>query len=122
MSKNLLNNTYHLIFSYLIRLGSSKVNHDDETLVQLEALAFIKHPLYKKGQEGLYFDVGVVVTKTPIQFNNFVRPVCLPALPADTLDFLTGHLVTMAGWGLYHVDRGNRVPSKSLKFFSLKVS
>ncbi len=65
-------------FSYLIRLGSSKVNTIDKTLVILEAEAFIPHPKYEDGV--VYFDAGIIVTKTPISYNDFIRPICLPGV------------------------------------------
>jgi hypothetical protein len=55
----------------------------ETTLVTVEAEAFIRHPKYEDGV--VYFDVGIVVTKTPIFYNDFIRPICLPGCNAMKL-------------------------------------
>ncbi len=54
------------------------MNTIETTLVTLEAEAFIPHPKYEDGI--VYFDVGIIVTKTPIFYNDFIRPICLPGV------------------------------------------
>jgi hypothetical protein len=61
------------------------VNTIETTLVTLEAEAFFYHPKYKYGK--VYFDAGIVVTKTPIFYNDFIRPICLPGGNAIKLFF-----------------------------------
>jgi hypothetical protein len=54
------------------------VNTQDSSLKIFEAEAFFSHPQYKYGK--VYFDAGIVVTKTPIFYNDFIRPICLPGV------------------------------------------
>ena len=37
------------------------------------------HPKYLEGKA--YFDVGVAVAERPIEFTDYVRPICLPMRP-----------------------------------------
>ena len=55
------------------------------------------HTKYRPGRA--YFDVGIAEAYTLIEFNDFVRPVCLPYLPIDNDNFLAGEIVTTAGFG-----------------------
>jgi Trypsin len=59
------------------------VNTLDNTLVILKAEAFIPHPKYEDRK--VYFDAGIVVTKTSISYNDFIRPICLPGAYAIKL-------------------------------------
>ncbi len=52
----------------------------------LEAEAFIPHPKYKNRK--VYFDAGIVVTKAPIFYNDFIRPICLPGVYAINFSLL----------------------------------
>ena len=67
-------------FSYLVRVGSSNVETIGTTLVTLGAESFISHPKYE--EKVVYFDAGIVVTKTPIFYNDYIRPICLPGCNA----------------------------------------
>ena len=79
------------------------------------------HPKYKPGK--VYYDVGIAVADEIITFNEFIRPVCLPYLPVDYNDHLTGKFVTLAGWGYALQARTNVVElTSNLKLRSLKVS
>ena len=43
--------------------------------------------------EKAYFDVGIAITDKPIEFNEYIRPICLPLKPVDDVDYLEGDLV-----------------------------
>ena len=80
------------------------------------------HPRYIPGQA--HYDVGIAETREEISFNEFVRPVCLPYLPVDNDNYLSGEFVTLAGWG-YVLRARNNVEqlelTSNLKLRSLEV-
>jgi hypothetical protein len=52
----------------------------------------------------------------------FPRPICLPIQAIDTMDYLTGDILTMSGWGNYHLSATTVKRSDELKFAKFKVS
>jgi len=69
-------------------------------------------------QKGLYFDAGLAIVAKEFEFSNYIRPICLPTQPVDMLDYLTGDLVTLTGYGKYST---TDLLAKELKFINLKV-
>ena len=58
----------------------------------------------------------------PIEFTDYVRPVCLPNAPVDDQDYLADDFVTLAGWGLqYSPETGNYKTTSQLKLHTLQV-
>ena len=39
------------------------------------------HPKYVHGE--VYYDVGIAVANKAMDFNDYIRPICLPYLPVD---------------------------------------
>ena len=79
------------------------------------------HTKYKSGK--VYNDVGIAEADTLIEFNRYVRPVCLPYLPIDNDNFLAGEFVTTAGFGYTVQARSGQTDlTSNLKLKSLKVS
>ncbi len=70
-------------------------------------------------QKGLYFDAGLAIVAKEFEFSNYIRPICLPTQPVDTLDYLTGDLVTLTGYGTYST---TNLLATELKFINLKVN
>jgi len=68
---------------------------------------------------GIYLDAGIAVLEKKIQFSDYIRPICLPLHPVDSLDFLAGDLVIFTGWGLDSVS--NEV-SEDLKTINMQVT
>ena len=63
----------------------------------------VKHPKYDAYKNHDY-DVALLKLKTPIKYNNRVRPVCLAKS-----DFDTGTHCFVTGWG--HTSEGGSVPA-----------
>ena len=78
------------------------------------------HPKYVTDKA--YFDVGIAIAESPIQFNEYIRPICLPVRPVDDADYLEGDLVTLAGWGLYYNIKNEVQIGSLLKLINLRVS
>jgi hypothetical protein len=75
-----------------------------------------------RGVSSVYFDVGLVVADSAIEFNKGIVPICLPVRPVDAPDYLTGDLVVSTHWGQIQREAGNRYKSVAdLKFINLKA-
>lgn len=66
----------------------------------------------------IYFDAGLAIAESQLDFTNYVRPICLPTHPVDKLDYLTGDLVTLTGYGKIST---TDVLATELKFINLRV-
>ena len=55
----------------------------------------ILHPEYI--DSGFVNDISVLKMATAVQFNDFIRPICLPSGVGDNL--YNGRLCTVIGWG-----------------------
>lgn len=61
----------------------------------------ILHPQYVDA--GFINDISILKMKTPVQFSNYVRPICLPHPNTPLTD---GTLCTVVGWGqLFEIGR-----------------
>ena len=119
----LINND--LFFSSVARLGSSRAGdeEDEEPPITIRLQNVFLHPLYKKisTRGSISFDVAILVLKSPVVFNDAIRPICLPAQPVDAIDHLAGQTVSLTGWGKYFINATTDATSSSLKFTSLTV-
>ena len=63
------------------------------------------HPKYKPGR--VYFDVGIATAEKPIDFTEYVRPVCLPYLPTELKDSgdENGNFFTLGSLGNWEYER-----------------
>ncbi|EDV95796.1 GH15575 [Drosophila grimshawi] len=61
-------------------------------------------------------DIAVVVLKTPLKFNDYVQPICLPDLDAPLLENRT---CTISGWG--SIKSGMSTPSQELRAAQLPI-
>ena len=78
----------------------------------------LQHPNYNR-DNGIYFDAGIAVMEKKIDFSDYIRPICLPSHPVDSLDFLAGDLVVFTGWGLDSVTNDK---AKEIKIINMKVT
>ena len=54
------------------------------------------HPKYVPGK--VYYDVGIAVANKPMDFNDYIRPICLPYLPVDDENLFSEVSVISVGW------------------------
>jgi hypothetical protein len=66
-----------------------------------------------------YHDVAVLVLESAVQFNDNIRPVCLPDIPSPEADHLAGVAVSVSGWG--KTNEFETFPSDTLKTAHLSV-
>jgi hypothetical protein len=57
------------------------------------------HPGFNRTSEAAYYDVAILTLGEAVEFNDDIRPVCLPAGPMNKADHLTGLAVSISGWG-----------------------
>lgn len=79
----------------------------------------IKHKNY--GENRFQNDIALLRLARPVQFTDFVKPVCLPVDGKDQKRDLTGKKVTVAGWGRV-ANRNGAGGSKVLMKVSVPVS
>ena len=77
------------------------------------------HPKYTTGKA--YYDVGIAKVHKLIEFNEYVRPVCLPYLPVDDASHLEDQFVTLGGWGYANQTRTGVELTPNLRLRSLRV-
>lgn len=81
--------------SYFIRLGDhhSEIYEDSEIEIFIED--WFIHEEFRKGQH-MNNDIAVILLKQPIQFTNYIQPICLPKNDAN---YAPGLNCTISGWG-----------------------
>lgn len=81
--------------AYMIRIG----DYNTDTLESAEIDIFIEdyyiHENFRTGHH-MNNDIAVVLLKTPIRFNEYVQPVCLPS---KSQIYQVGMNCTISGWG-----------------------
>ena len=69
---------------YRMRLGISDYATKTKYELDLKVIQIFTHPKYKYLEA--YFDAGIAVAERHIEFNDFIRPVCLPFRPVEDED------------------------------------
>lgn len=88
---------------YTVLLGTISSYPEDNEMMELRAVArCIKHPSYS-ADEHSSGDIALVQLASPISFNDYILPVCLPK-PGDPLD--AGTMCWVTGWG--YIDTNKR--------------
>nr|XP_034193956.1 serine protease snake-like [Osmia lignaria] len=104
--------TYNLNFKEAtwVRVGDLNLErtNDDAKPQDIQITERIRHPSYKKPSE--YHDIALLKLETNVQFNEWVRPSCLPYSLPDTG---TDNKATATGWG--RVDWAEDTSSDLLK-------
>jgi Trypsin len=59
----------------------------------------IPHPQYDPNANNQHHDIALIRLAQPIEYSEYVKPICLPSDPATgNLDF-TAKTLSVAGWG-----------------------
>ena len=77
-----------------IRYGQSQLNSDNA--VSRNVVEMHQHPKFQQDAKRYHYDVGIAVVDRHIEFNENVRPICLPMNPIDDDDFLADQVVFLA--------------------------
>ena len=73
-----------------IRLGTADMGEPKEGFMERTAKEIKLHPKYQSRK--VYFDVGLVILDSHVEFTEYVRPICLPMTPVDDYDYLADEL------------------------------
>ena len=96
-----------------VRLGDHIINSetDDADPIVVSVRSAIEHPSYQS--KSRYNDIGLIQMERKIQFNRFIRPICLH----ESLDTNTAKAIA-TGWGR---TKSNGPSSDSLLKVSLEI-
>jgi len=73
------------------------------------------HPHYKNGQA--YYDLAILKISY-IEYDNIVKPLCIPVTPDPNGNKYEGRSVVVAGWGSFNV---SMIASKTLRTASMTI-
>ena len=99
-----------------IRLGDQNLNDgiDDTNTYEIEKI--VPHP--ESNGRAPQYDLAIVYTKTKIQFNDRIKPICIPTKPYDEANRYANDEVKFSGWGFFN---SSRVFSNDLREAAFKV-
>lgn len=83
-------NTFDAAFDLMVKLGTADLNNPSDGMIERRIKEFKIHGKYE-GKN--YFDVALILMEESVEFTRFVRPVCLPTVPVDDQNHLSGQLV-----------------------------
>ncbi len=101
-----------------MRAGTSYYKNETKFTQTRRIIEIIRHPDYD-WQNGVYFDAGIAIAERKVEFSDYIRPICLPVKPVDALNYLTGEIVTLTGFGKY---ARKDLLAKELKFIDLQAT
>ena len=102
-----------------VRLGDQTLNDDTNELNMAktyEINTVIGHPKYRNS--GVKYDIAVIITKEPIQFNARTKPVCLPNEAYNSTDKYANQTAKFAGFGYFD---GTNTASDELRGANFKI-
>ncbi|XP_036221756.2 uncharacterized protein teq isoform X3 [Bactrocera oleae] len=101
--------------AYFVRMGDHYANIAESSEVD----SFIENwYVHEKFRDATHMnnDIAVVVLKTPVKFNDYIQPVCLPNKGAALAE---NRLCTISGWG--SIKSGVSTPSNILRAAELPI-
>ncbi|XP_018566942.1 serine protease easter-like [Anoplophora glabripennis] len=104
ISKYYVISAAHCMRSNMVRLGENYLDTDpdcNDTCApkpqDIKIENYIKHDLYSSTSHT--YDYALLELEKPVEFNDFVHPICLPPAPIPHEDLKSEH-VYIAGWGI----------------------
>ncbi|KAH8274284.1 hypothetical protein KR026_004372, partial [Drosophila bipectinata] len=79
--------------------------------VDIQVGEMIVHPNYS--EVNYQNDIALIRLKDPVQFNDFILPICLPLYPDVQVESQENSLLEVFGWGLTENGKLSEVPLKS---------
>ncbi|XP_069505706.1 transmembrane protease serine 9 [Ambystoma mexicanum] len=92
-------NDFHNPAVWMAFAGTTTLSGTDRSTVKATIKQIIKHPSYNPDTAD--YDVAVLELDTPLVFNKYIQPICLPS-PAHV--FPTGKPCIITGWGYLKED------------------
>lgn len=86
----------------VLRFGDTNLRDstDDQAVFTRSIYRTHVHPKYQRDKNEAYYDVAIWEIKPGVQFNSFVRPICIPNEAKLNVDQHTMQQMHLAGWGL----------------------
>ncbi|TRY70058.1 hypothetical protein TCAL_06143 [Tigriopus californicus] len=86
----------------VLRFGDTRLRdaNDDQAVFTRSIYRTHVHPKYQRDKNEAYYDVAIWEIKPGIQFNSFVRPICIPNEAKLNVDQHSMQQMHLAGWGL----------------------
>ncbi|TRY69224.1 hypothetical protein TCAL_01394 [Tigriopus californicus] len=72
---------------------------DDDHVVIRDMVTYVHPKFGESGIETVYYDVAIWELESPVEFNDFIQPICLPRLSNEDIDSHKDELVDIIGWG-----------------------
>lgn len=94
--------------AYFIRLGDHHSEVREESEVEIFIENWFIHEEFRKGQL-MNNDIALILLKTPIQFTNYIQPICLP--DHQTI-YEAGKNCTISGWGSIQYGKSSKLTKK----------
>ncbi|XP_017071832.1 uncharacterized protein LOC108108319 isoform X1 [Drosophila eugracilis] len=101
--------------AYFVRVGDHYANIAENSEVDTFIENWYTHEKFRKGAH-MNNDIAVVVLKTPLRFNDYVQPICLPDKKSDLVE---GRKCTISGWG--SIKSGVSTPAQVLGSAELPI-
>ncbi|XP_036336616.1 uncharacterized protein LOC118746806 isoform X7 [Rhagoletis pomonella] len=101
--------------AYLVRLGDHYANIAEASEID----SFIENwYVHEKFRDATHMnnDIAMIVLKTPVKFNDYIQPVCLPSKDATVTE---NRKCTISGWG--SIKSGVSTPSNILRAAELPI-
>ncbi|XP_046806928.1 uncharacterized protein LOC111683246 isoform X3 [Lucilia cuprina] len=95
--------------SYFVRMGDHYANIAESSEIDSNIENWYIHEKFRD-QKHMNNDIALILLKTPVRFNDYVQPICLPEKGA-TLE--PNRLCTISGWG--SIKSGTSTPSNILR-------
>ncbi|CAM5117911.1 unnamed protein product [Eretmochelys imbricata] len=90
--------------NYAVLLGVNKLANSQPHKLSLGVRRIIRHPIYSG--ESSSGDIALVELERPIQFTNYILPICLPTA---SVQFPAGMKCWVTGWG--NIQEGEDLPA-----------
>ncbi|XP_041052134.1 coagulation factor IX-like [Carcharodon carcharias] len=90
---------FHYPLSFQVVVGEHNVNEIEGTETYHEVEEVIKYPRYNASRSRYDHDIALILLKTPIQFNAFTIPICLPEKHFAEKVLMTQDYGMVSGWG-----------------------
>ncbi|XP_030239469.1 uncharacterized protein LOC108651696 isoform X1 [Drosophila navojoa] len=101
--------------AYFVRVGDHYANIAEHSEVDSFIETWYTHEQFRQPTH-MNNDIALVVLKTPLKFNDYVQPICLPERGAPLLENRT---CTISGWG--SIKSGVSTPSQELRAAQLPI-
>lgn len=103
------------VSQFKVLLGKHDSDPDEGVGFEYDLVKIVKHPSFKSFDYRLEHDIALLITKTPIQYNEYIRPICLPDPEKDIIksNKYQQSSCFVAGWGNTRLQDDSRDYSSS---------